>query len=192
MDADCVRHGRSFLELTRHRGSFRLDGATPAFYGLFLRADKGTMMLFDRRRRQSPPFFLLLVIPLAFPSCGGPDTTGPSSGLTCIDDSPDCVDRRQKTLRYLVDDKDRAWIAAHPPPEAYASGVRLFALKNKKKDLTCDELVRGRDEADRAPGVLRGPDGVNLTPAQKSRGIMLASEVSRELGAEIKRRCKKA
>jgi len=70
--------------------------------------------------------------------------------------------------------------------------VRLFALKNKKKDLTCDELARGRDEADRAPGVLRGPEGTNLTPAQKSRGIMLASEVSRELGAEIKRRCKKA
>ena len=31
MDADCVRHGRSFLEPTRHRGSFRLDGATLAF-----------------------------------------------------------------------------------------------------------------------------------------------------------------
>jgi hypothetical protein len=172
--------------------SFRLDAATLAFYGLLLRADKGTMMLFDRRRRQCPPLFLMLIVPLAFPACGGPDTTGPSSGLTCVDDSPDCVDRRQKTLRYLVDDKDRAWIAAHPPPEAYASGVRLFALKNKKKDLTCDELARGRDEADRAPGVLRGPEGANLTPAQKSRGIMLASEVSRELGAEIKRRCKKA
>jgi hypothetical protein len=157
-----------------------------------LRADKGTMMFFDRRRRRILPSFLLVIAPLALPACGGPDADGPSSGLTCVDDSPDCVDRRQKTLRYLVDDKDRAWIAAHPPPEAYASGVRLFALKDKKKDLTCDELARGRDEADRAPGVLRGPEGVNLTPAQKSRGIMLASEVSRELGAEIKRRCKKA
>ncbi len=146
----------------------------------------------DRRRRRILPSFLLVIAPLALPACGGPDADGPSSGLTCVDDSPDCVDRRQKTLRYLVDDKDRAWIAAHPPPEAYASGVRLFALKNKKKDLTCDELARGRDEADRAPGVLRGPEGVNLTSAQKSRGIMLASEVSRELGAEIKRRCKKA
>jgi hypothetical protein len=171
---------------------FRLDGATLAFYGLFLRADKGTMMLFDRRRRQIPPFFLLLIAPLALLACGGPDTSGPSSGLTCVDDSPDCVDRRQKTLRYLVDDKDRAWVTAHPPPEAYASGVRLFALKNKKRDLTCEELVHGREEADRAPTVLRGPEGVNLTPAQKSRGIMLASEVSRELSAEIKRRCKKA
>ena len=150
------------------------------------------MMFFDRRRRRILPSFLLVIAPLALPACGGPDADGPSSGLTCVDDLPDCVDRRQKTLRYLVDDKDRAWIAAHPPPEAYASGVRLFALKNKKRDLTCDELARGRDEADRAPGVLRGPEGVNLTPAQKSRGVMLASEVSRELGAEIKRRCKKA
>ncbi len=150
------------------------------------------MMFFDRRRRRILPSFLLVIAPLALPACGGPDADGPSSGLTCVDDSPDCVDRRQNTLRYLVDDKDRAWIAAHPPPEAYASGVRLFALKNKKKDLTCDELARGRDEADRAPGVLRGPEGVNLTSAQKSRGIMLASEVSRELGAEMKRRCRKA
>jgi hypothetical protein len=157
-----------------------------------LRADKGTMMFFDRRRRRILPSFLLVIAPLALPACGGPDADGPSSGLTCVDDSPDCVDRRQKTLRYLVDDKDRAWIAAHPPPEAYASGVRLFALKNKKKDLTCEELAHGREEADRAPTVLRGPEGSNLTPAQKSRGIMLASEVSRELSAEIKRRCKKA
>jgi hypothetical protein len=156
------------------------------------RADKGTMMLFDRRRRQRPPFFFLLIAPLALPACGGPDSAGPSSGLTCVDDSPDCVDRRQKTLRYLVDDKDRAWIAAHPPAEAYASGVRLFALKNKKKELTCEELAHGRDEADRAPGVLHGPESTNLTPAQVSRGIMLAGEVSRELAAEMKRRCRKA
>ena len=69
--------------------------------------------------------------------------------------------------------------------------MRLFALKSKKKELTCDELAHGRNEADRAPGVLRGARG-NLTPAQVSRGIMLASEVSRELAAEMKRRCRKA
>jgi hypothetical protein len=192
MDADCVCHDRPFSATSCRHRPFGLDGATSAFYGLLLRADKGTMMLFDRRRRQTPPLLLLLLVPLALPGCGGPDTSGPSSGLTCVDDTPDCVDRRQKTLRYLVDDKDRAWIAAHPPAEAYASGVRLFALKNKKKELTCDELAHGREEADRAPGVLRGPEAANLTPAQVSRGLMLASEVSRELTAEIKRRCKKA
>jgi hypothetical protein len=99
------------------------------------------------------------------------------------------VARRQRTLRYLVDDQDRTWVKAHAPAEAYASGVRLFALKSKKKELTCDELAYGRNEADRAPGILRGAG--NLTPAQVSRGIMLASEVSRELAAEMKRRCHK-
>ena len=66
--------------------------------------------------------------------------------------SSDCVAKRQRTLRYLVDDHDRTWVKAHAPAEAYASGVRLFALKSKKKDLTCDELAHGKNEADRAPG----------------------------------------
>jgi hypothetical protein len=54
-----------------------------------------------------------------------------------------------------------------------------------------DCMFTGRNEADKAPGVLRGPSGANLTPAQISRGVMLAGEVSRELAAEMKRRCKK-
>ncbi len=141
-------------------------------------------------RRRSLPVLLLLFAPVAPVGCTGPDvSSGPSSGLTCVDDSSDCVARRQRTLRYLVDDQDRTWVKAHAPAEAYASGVRLFALKSKKKELTCDELAYGRNEADRAPGVLRGAG--NLTPAQVSRGIMLASEVSRELAAEMKRRCRK-
>lgn len=75
---------------------------------------------------------------------------------------------------------------------SYASGVRLFAYKTKKKELSCDELSMGRREADSAPGVLRGPQAAKLTPAQASRGIMLAGEVSRELGNEFTRRCRKA
>lgn len=147
-------------------------------------------MIFDRRKRLPAPLLLIAIATLA--GCGGPDATGgPSSGLSCVDDSSECIERRQRTLRYLVDDKDRAWIKAHPPPEAYASGVRLFALKSKKKELTCEELAHARNEADKAPGVLRGPSGANLTPAQISRGVMLAGEVSRELAAEMKRRCKK-
>ncbi len=141
-------------------------------------------------RRRSLPVLLLLFAPVAPVGCTGPDVSGgPSSGLTCVDDSSDCVARRQRTLRYLVDDQDRTWVKAHAPAEAYASGVRLFALQSKKKELTCDELAYGRNEADRAPGVLRGAS--NLTPAQVSRGIMLASEVSRDLAAEMKRRCSK-
>jgi hypothetical protein len=140
-------------------------------------------------QRRNLPVLLLLFAPIAPVGCTGPSvTTGASSGLTCVDDSSDCVAKRQRTLRYLVDDQDRSWVRAHAPPEAYASGVRLFALKSKKKELTCDELAHGRNEADRAPAALSSAS--NLTPAQVSRGKMLASEVSRELAGEMKRRCR--
>ena len=160
----------------------------PAFYGQSLPADKGAAMHFDRPRLPRP---LLPILALALAGCGAPDlSVSTGSGLTCVDDSPTCVTRRQQTLRHLVDAPDRAWIKSHPPPEAYASGVRLFAMQSKKKELTCDELAHARNEADKAPGVLRGPGGANLTRAQVSRGVILASEVARELAAEMKRRCR--
>jgi hypothetical protein len=86
-------------------------------------------------------------------------------------------------------DRERKWVKEPAPLEAYASGVRLFAFKERKKDLTCEELAIGRREAEAAPVALRGRAGARLTPAQVSRGVMLGSEVSRELTAELKRRC---
>jgi hypothetical protein len=146
-------------------------------------------MVFDRRG-SLPPLLIMAAI-AALLGCEGPNVGTSSAGLTCVDDSADCIARRQQTLSYLIDANDRSWIKAHPPAEAYASGVRLFALQRKKKELTCEELALGRNEAEKAPGVLRGPEGATLTPAQVSRGVILASEVSRELSAEIKRRCRK-
>lgn len=144
-------------------------------------------MFFDQRHGLP----LLLIATLL--GCAGPNVgVSSNAGLTCVDDSQDCIERRQKTLSYLVDTNDRGWIRAHAPAEAYASGVRLFALQKKKKELTCEELAYGRNEAEKAPHVLRGPQGAKLTPAQVSRGVILASEVSRELAREIKRRCKKS
>jgi hypothetical protein len=158
-----------------------------AFYGQSPRADKGATMILDRLASLPTP--LLVIAAVVLTACGSEYAGAPSSGLTCVDDSPDCVSRRQRTLRYLVEDDDRTWVKAHAPPEAYASGVRLFALKHKKKELTCDELAYGHNEAQKAPGILRGPGGSGLTPAQISRGVILASEVAHELEAEMKRRC---
>jgi hypothetical protein len=73
---------------------------------------------------------------------------------------------------------------------AYASGVRLFAFKSKKKELSCAELQAGKREADAGPAILRAP-GNGLSHSQVSRGVILAHEVSRELGREIERRCGK-
>jgi hypothetical protein len=113
-----------------------------------------------------------------------------TTALGCVDDSRHCIDQRQAALRTLVADRERRWVREPATPAAYASGVRLFAFKAKKRDLSCDELAVGRREADAGPGVLRGPGGTSLTPAQISRGAMLSAEVSKELATEMQRRCR--
>lgn len=120
-----------------------------------------------------------------------PPPTLPQAGLNCVDDSKHCIGQREKVFDSLMADKSRTWVKQPAHPAAYASGVRLFALSKKRKDLSCEELDHGRREADGAPQALRGPGGNGLTPAQVSRGIMLATEVSRELSREFNRRCKR-
>jgi hypothetical protein len=93
-------------------------------------------------------------------------------------------------LRSMLSDRERRWVKQPATADAYASGVRLFAFKSRKKELSCDELASGRREAEAGPAVLRGPAGKHLTPAQVSRGAILSAEVSRELSVEMQRRCK--
>ena len=116
--------------------------------------------------------------------------TSPTAGLACIDDSMNCIKKRQATLRYLVNDSSKAWIRQKPSATAYASGVRLFAFRKTKTSLSCDELKIGRLEADAAPKILRSAGKGTLSPAQVSRGTMLAAEVSRDLRREQRKRCK--
>jgi hypothetical protein len=124
------------------------------------------------------------------PGCSGFGTDD-RAGLSCIDDSPECVDQRQATLKSMLDDGDRRWVKEPTSSTAHASGVRLFAFRSRKKDLSCEELAVGRREADSVPKSLRGPEGKALSPAQVSRATMFAAEVSRELAAEMRaRRCK--
>jgi hypothetical protein len=119
----------------------------------------------------------------------GPEDT--RAGLSCVDDSKECVDQRQTTLKSYLADNDRKWVKEPASPQAHASGVRLFAFRSRKKDLTCEELAHGRKEADGAAKSLRGPEGKSLSPAQISRATMFAAEVSKELAAEMRtRRCK--
>jgi hypothetical protein len=129
---------------------------------------------------------------LGLTGCGGAwetDATLTQQPRRCVDDSPACIAERQAQLRTLLADRERKWVRDPASPDAYAAGVRLFAFKSQKKALSCHELAAGRREADAGPAVLRGPTGRHLTPAQISRGAMLATEVSRELGGEMRRRC---
>ena len=126
---------------------------------------------------------------LVLSACTGMDD--PRSGLSCIDDSPDCVDQRQVTLKSMIADQDRKWVKESATPQAHASGVRLFAFRSRKKEMSCEELAIGRREADSVPKALKGPEGKSMSPAQVSRTNMLAAEVSKELAAEMRaRRCK--
>lgn len=132
----------------------------------------------------------LTVASVAMTACAISTQSELQRGFGCVDDSPECIGHRQTTLRYLIADKTNSWVKDSPTPEAYASGVRLFAYKAKKRELTCEELSRGKLEADTAKYSLAGLAN-RLTPAQISRSNMLAAEVGRELEAEMKRRCRK-
>jgi hypothetical protein len=117
----------------------------------------------------------------------GPDD--PRAGLSCVDDSKECVDQRQTTLNSFLSDQDRKWVKEPVSAQAHASGVRLFAFRTRKKELSCEELAMGRREADSVPKTLKGAK--DLSPAQISRTNMLAAEVGKELAAEMRsRRCK--
>lgn len=142
--------------------------------------------------RRATAIAAVLALGLAAPGCTGfLDSGDTRAGLSCIDDSPECIDQRQTTLKSFLADKDHTWVKEPASPQAHASGVRLFAFRSKKKELSCEQLAYGRREADAASKVLRGPDGKALSTAQVSRATLFAAEVSKELAAEMRsRRCK--
>lgn len=127
---------------------------------------------------------------IALSACSGGMGLGDErAGLSCIDDSAECVEQRQSTLKSMLADKERAWVKEPASPHAHASGVRLFAFRSTKTELTCEELAHGRREAEGAPKALKGSQG--LSPAQISRASLFAAEVNKELTVEMKkRRCR--
>ena len=113
-----------------------------------------------------------------------------AAGLGCVDDSLGCRTKRRAALDTLLADQSRAWVRQPSDAAAYASGVRLFAFKKRKRELSCDELEIGQREAKAARPTLRAAKG-RLTPAQIARGALLGDEVGIELARERrKRRCK--
>lgn len=142
------------------------------------------------RPRRGTVAAALLGLCCAIAACSGLGTDD-RAGLSCLDDSPECVGARQVTLKSMLEDQDRKWVKEGASPQAHASGVRLFAFRSQKKELTCEQLAVGRREADSVPKALKGPEGKGMSAAQVSRTNLLAAEVSKELAAEMRsRRCK--
>jgi len=124
-------------------------------------------------------------------ACSGLGSPESRAGLSCIDDSPECVQQRQATLKAMLAEQDRGWVKEPATIEAHASGVRLFAFRSKKAELSCEELAHGRREAEGAPKALKGGAAQGLSPAQIARASAFATEVGRELAGEMrKRRCR--
>ncbi len=141
-------------------------------------------------RRRLPVLACLLVgASVAACSSGELGVKAPAVGLACVDDSPHCIAERGSVLKGLLADKSKAWVRSPATPAAYASGVRLWAFRQKKREFSCDELTLARREADGAAQSLRSA-GAGLTPAQIARSIILAQDVSKELGNEHGRRCR--
>jgi hypothetical protein len=136
---------------------------------------------------------MLAILAVGFKGCASSQVEVASplqAGLGCVDDSTQCRNSRRAALDVLLADKTRAWIHQQPGADAYASGVRLFAFKQRKKELTCSELNIGQQEAKAARPTLRAASA-RLTPAQIARGAMLGDEVGTELAREHRRRgCK--
>lgn len=143
------------------------------------------------RRRRAGAIMAVALAGVLSAACsnGSVESVAAPRGLSCVDDSPACIAERQSVQQRLVADKSKGWVREPATALAYASGVRMYAFKTRKRDLTCDELSIGVREANLAAPVLRASATQGLSPAQISRGIMFADEVGKELGTEKKRRC---
>ncbi|MEZ5844796.1 MAG: hypothetical protein R3D27_13820 [Hyphomicrobiaceae bacterium] len=147
------------------------------------------LITFLRRLPMATPALALLVAACAVSTI----SDGPPSprGLDCVDDSARCIHERRLALDALMADRQRAWIRQPASVSSYASGVRLFAYKQRRRELTCEELKLGEREAADAARVLRGPAGRGLSHGQIARGAMLGDEVARDLKREAQRRCRR-
>ncbi len=107
------------------------------------------------------PIAAVVALASALASCAAFDletaATGPPRA-DCVDDTPACVERRSAALKEMMGDKKHTWVREPANAHSYAAGVRLFAFKSRKRDLSCDELAHGKREADGAPAALGGPE----------------------------------
>ena len=90
-----------------------------AFYGLPARTSRGN----DARQGTADATLAAVCgLGLLLTACGGLfDGGDPKAGLSCLDDSPECVEQRQMTLKAMLADKDRAWVRE----AAIFAGARL-------------------------------------------------------------------
>lgn len=127
--------------------------------------------------------FLALVAAPALTGC----SAGPSK--FCLDDSGACVQQRLARLDAMQEDPQRQWIAQTPSTEEYASGVRQFAYRSTRGQLTCSQLSAGIAETAQARRVLAPSKVKDISAERVGQIIALSDDINRELKVERKMRC---
>jgi hypothetical protein len=145
-----------------------------------------------------------LVPKLGSPSAGSPTVTKvahrvparpPSSrrldaktkvdgGATGCGSDTGCLAR----LKALLDDQTRKWIGEPQLPPEHATGVRQFAYRALRTELSCKQLALAIDELAAAKTAFRA-SVPGVAPAQAARVRALDGQVEAELRAERAKRC---
>jgi len=123
--------------------------------------------------------------PARLPSSRRPDAKTKADGGTtgCGSDSG-CLAR----LKALLDDPTRKWVGEPQLPVEHASGVRQFAYRALRNELSCKQLSLAIDELVAAKTAF-GASVPGVASAQAARVRALDGQVEAELRAERARRC---
>jgi hypothetical protein len=126
----------------------------------------------------------------AAPASSAPAETSEHAQSAQIAAAEDCRDAAScdRTLRALIDSRDRVWIIRPPTAQEYLSGVRMLAYRVLRPRLTCGELAVGVEELRRTPEMLASPPA-GSKPDDVKRVLSLAERVQEELRAERQTRC---
>ena len=115
-------------------------------------------------------------------------SNNPAAG--CVDDSKHCIDKRMSTLKVMVADQKRTWVYQQESPASYATGVKLFAYRATKAQLTCGELSHGRQETADAALSLKSGSVPGMNDSRLAQVRDMSAQVSKELGREFDKVCK--
>lgn len=138
----------------------------------------------------------MLAAALVAAGISGCTAIGPSDELPvantasgCVDDSKACIEKRGTALKGMLGDAKRSWVIRQETAASYATGVKLFAYRQKKTEMSCQELAHGREETRTAPQMLKPGSVSGMNDSRLAQVKDLSGQVSKELAKEFDRVC---
>lgn len=123
-------------------------------------------------------------------SSSEPPVEPANSAAGCVDDSKACIEKRGVALRTMLADPQRGWVARPETPAAFATGVKLFAYRGRKGEMTCAELAHGREETRAMPQALKPGSVAGMNDSRLAQVRDMSGQVNKELSQEFDRVCK--